>query len=137
MRILPAGPGTAHTTGASGPRPATGWLAKAVGTVYTPIRLLVHIGPLPEPPPPNRAVPPARGDPMSRKAVLGTAPVLGGAALGVTTGYLSRPDPPQPAKSLGLRFQPKDRVVIVGNAFAERMQYFGHFETLLHSRFPD
>ena len=30
-----------------------------------------------------------------------------------------------------------DHVVIVGNTLAERMQYFGAFETLLHSRFPE
>src|SRR5262249_21251524 len=30
-----------------------------------------------------------------------------------------------------------DRIIIIGNTLAERMQYFGHFETLLHSRFPD
>jgi len=29
-----------------------------------------------------------------------------------------------------------DHVVIVGNTLAERMQYFGGFETALHSRFP-
>jgi glucose/arabinose dehydrogenase len=29
-----------------------------------------------------------------------------------------------------------DRIIIIGNTLAERMQYFGHFETLLHSRFP-
>src|ERR1043166_1169085 len=28
-------------------------------------------------------------------------------------------------------------VVLIGNALPERMQYYGHFETLLHSRFPD
>lgn len=28
-------------------------------------------------------------------------------------------------------------VVLIGNTLAERMQYFGHFETLLHSRFPE
>ena len=28
------------------------------------------------------------------------------------------------------------KIVLVGNALAERMQYFGHWETLLHSRFP-
>lgn len=31
---------------------------------------------------------------------------------------------------------PHDHVVIVGNTLAERMQYFGNFETLLHARFP-
>jgi glucose/arabinose dehydrogenase len=30
-----------------------------------------------------------------------------------------------------------DRVILIGNTLAERLQYFGHFETLLHSRFPD
>ncbi|HEX5103621.1 MAG TPA: PVC-type heme-binding CxxCH protein, partial [Pirellulaceae bacterium] len=30
-----------------------------------------------------------------------------------------------------------DRIVIVGNTLAERLQQHGHFETLLHSRFPD
>ncbi len=36
-----------------------------------------------------------------------------------------------------LELQKSDNVVIIGNTLAERMQYFGHFETLLHSRFPD
>lgn len=35
-----------------------------------------------------------------------------------------------------LDLQPHDHVVIVGNTLAERMQYFGNFETLLHARFP-
>lgn len=30
-----------------------------------------------------------------------------------------------------------DRLVIVGNTFAERMALFGHFETLLHDAYPD
>ena len=30
-----------------------------------------------------------------------------------------------------------DRIVIIGNTLAERMQHFGQFETLLQSRFPD
>lgn len=30
-----------------------------------------------------------------------------------------------------------DRIVLIGNTLAERMQYFGHWETLLHSRFPE
>ncbi len=29
-----------------------------------------------------------------------------------------------------------DRIAIIGNTLAERMQYFGNFETLLHQRFP-
>ena len=37
------------------------------------------------------------------------------------------------------RYQPKpgDRIILIGNTLAERMQYFGHFETLLQSRFPN
>lgn len=35
-----------------------------------------------------------------------------------------------------LRLNVGDRVVLIGNTLAERMQYFGHFETLLHGRFP-
>ncbi len=30
-----------------------------------------------------------------------------------------------------------DKIVFVGNTLAERMQYYPHFETLLHSRFPE
>ena len=30
-----------------------------------------------------------------------------------------------------------DRIILIGNTLAERMQYFGHFETLLHGRFPE
>jgi glucose/arabinose dehydrogenase len=29
-----------------------------------------------------------------------------------------------------------DRIILIGNTFAERMQYYGHFEALLHARFP-
>ena len=35
-----------------------------------------------------------------------------------------------------LKLDQGDRVVIIGNTLAERMQHYGHFETLLHSRFP-
>src|SRR5688500_13711618 len=35
-----------------------------------------------------------------------------------------------------VKLQKGDHVVLVGNTLAERMQYFGHWETLLHSRFP-
>ena len=30
-----------------------------------------------------------------------------------------------------------ERIVLLGNGLAERMQYFGHFETALHRHFPD
>jgi len=39
-----------------------------------------------------------------------------------------------PAK---LSLQKGDRIVIIGNTLAERMQQYGNFETLLHSRFPE
>ncbi len=29
------------------------------------------------------------------------------------------------------------KIVLIGNTLAERMQYFGHWETLLHARFPE
>jgi len=36
-----------------------------------------------------------------------------------------------------LEFRPRDRVVLLGNTLAERMQLFNHFETLLAARFPE
>ena len=36
-----------------------------------------------------------------------------------------------------LSLKPNDHVTLVGNTLAERMQYFGHWETLLHARFPN
>ncbi len=36
-----------------------------------------------------------------------------------------------------LKLEKGDRIVLVGNTLAERMQHFGHFETLLHGRFPE
>ncbi|HJZ56255.1 MAG TPA: PVC-type heme-binding CxxCH protein [Gemmataceae bacterium] len=68
---------------------------------------------------------------MSRKAVLRAVAILGVAALGVGAWLYFRKTPEGPQLNKG------DHVVIVGNALAERMQYFGHFETLLHSRFPE
>lgn len=38
--------------------------------------------------------------------------------------------------ALPLRFKPHERVALVGNSLAERMNLFGHFEALLHARFP-
>ncbi|MEZ6060200.1 MAG: GDSL-type esterase/lipase family protein [Planctomycetaceae bacterium] len=35
-----------------------------------------------------------------------------------------------------LTLQPGDRVCVIGNTLAERMQHFGYFETLLHAKFP-
>lgn len=36
-----------------------------------------------------------------------------------------------------LELAPGARIVLIGNTLAERMQYFGNWETLLHARFPD
>ena len=46
-----------------------------------------------------------------------------------------RPD--LPPSALPLRFLKSERIAFLGNSTAERMNLFGHFETLLHSRFPD
>lgn len=50
------------------------------------------------------------------------------------------PRPPRPAlppSRLPLEFIDGERIALVGNSTAERMNLFGHFETLLHERFPD
>ena len=52
-------------------------------------------------------------------------------ALAVAAGRAGAADKPALALKKG------DRIILIGNTLAERMQYFGHFETLLHSRFPD
>ncbi|HEX8202151.1 MAG TPA: PVC-type heme-binding CxxCH protein, partial [Isosphaeraceae bacterium] len=54
------------------------------------------------------------------------AAVLAGGARGASADAPSR-----------LELRKGDRVVLIGNTLAERMQHFGHFETLLHSRFPE
>ncbi|MFM7864633.1 MAG: heme-binding protein, partial [Planctomycetaceae bacterium] len=46
-----------------------------------------------------------------------------------------RPD--LPPSALPLQFLKGERVALLGNSTAERMNLFGHFETLLHTRFPD
>ncbi len=43
----------------------------------------------------------------------------------------------QAAENPKLELKKGDRVIIIGNTLAERMQDFGHFETLLHSRFHE
>ena len=41
------------------------------------------------------------------------------------------------ADATRLELKKGDRIILIGNTLAERMQYFGHFETLLQSRFPE
>ncbi len=51
-----------------------------------------------------------------------------------------KPRPKRPAlppSKLPLEFIPGERIAFVGNSTAERMNLFGHFEALLHMRFPD
>ena len=43
----------------------------------------------------------------------------------------------RPRRAAPLELRPRDRVVLVGNTLAERMQLFNHFETLLATRFPE
>ena len=45
--------------------------------------------------------------------------------------------PALPQSSLPLQLLDGERVALVGNSTAERMNLFGQFETLLHQRFPD
>ncbi len=47
----------------------------------------------------------------------------------------ARPD--LPPSELPLKFIAGERIAFVGNSTAERMNLFGHFETLLQSRFPE
>ena len=50
----------------------------------------------------------------------------------------ARPQRPDLKPStIPLEFIKGERVALVGNSTAERMNLFGHFETLLHTRFPD
>jgi glucose/arabinose dehydrogenase/lysophospholipase L1-like esterase len=37
----------------------------------------------------------------------------------------------------GFELHKGDRLILIGNTFAERMQYYGHFEALLHAHFAD
>lgn len=45
--------------------------------------------------------------------------------------------PALPPSTLPLAFQDGERIAIYGNSTAERMNLFGHFESLLHQRFPE
>ena len=59
------------------------------------------------------------------------------AALAVPALALLGAAPAFSAEKSGLALRKGDRIIIVGNTLAERMQYYGHCETLLHARFPD
>jgi glucose/arabinose dehydrogenase len=50
---------------------------------------------------------------------------------------LMAPAPALSADKPKLDLRKGDRIILIGNTLAERMQYYGHFETLLHARFPE
>lgn len=56
--------------------------------------------------------------------------VLGCLALAAGTSSVHAEAPP-------LKLSKGNHVVLIGNTLAERMQYYGNLETLLHSRFPE
>ncbi|MEO6807960.1 MAG: PVC-type heme-binding CxxCH protein [Isosphaeraceae bacterium] len=68
---------------------------------------------------------------MRVKHLIWFLPALAVLALSAATTGASADDSPP------LELHKGDRIILIGNTLAERMQYFGHFETLLHSRFPD
>ncbi|MCA9113988.1 MAG: HEAT repeat domain-containing protein [Planctomycetaceae bacterium] len=72
-----------------------------------------------------------------RTAEAAEQPAAGGNQAASGTGQAAAA--PQSARPLtgGKLFQPGNHVVILGNTFAERMQFAGYFETLLHNRFPE
>jgi lysophospholipase L1-like esterase len=70
---------------------------------------------------------------MTRRAisVFATSFLTAGAilALSVPTAVFAADGP-------RLELHKRDRIIVIGNTLAERMQYYGHFETLLYARFP-
>jgi putative heme-binding domain-containing protein len=85
--------------------------------------------------------------PVTLVAVLSLADRVHSQKNAVTTSAASRPEdllkpgprpkrPSLPASRLPLQFLPGERIALVGNSTAERMNLFGHFETMLHARFP-
>jgi lysophospholipase L1-like esterase len=49
----------------------------------------------------------------------------------------ARPSAPGGTETLPFELRANDRVVLIGNTLAERMQHFNHFETQLMTRHPD
>lgn len=48
-----------------------------------------------------------------------------------------RPQAGEKDKAASIEFRSGERIALVGNSLAERMNLFGYFETLLHTRFPN
>jgi len=67
-------------------------------------------------------------------------PVKEGDPLATARELLKQPPRPAraplPSSSLPLEVIEGERIAVVGNSTAERMNLFGHFESLLHQRFP-
>lgn len=64
--------------------------------------------------------------------------VAGGLLLGSPVPDASaQARPAAPGVPAALVLKPRDRIVLLGNTLAERMQLFNHFETLLATRFPE
>ena len=156
MRNLPGGTGTADISGGSRPRgarrsraerpaapPRAGrgrLTADRLSSIYSPsasvppsragVGRLDHL-------PPARPVSPAGVSACRERQPCGSGPSWGSSGWarrwrrGSTSAPRRNPGPNT------WRLHTGDRIIIVGNTLAERMQYFGHFETLLHSRFPD
>jgi len=57
-------------------------------------------------------------------------------ALAVSGAIPSNPSPARAEDAPKLELRRGDRILLIGNTLAERMQYFGNFETLLQARFP-
>ncbi|HEX4144011.1 MAG TPA: PVC-type heme-binding CxxCH protein [Pirellulales bacterium] len=57
-------------------------------------------------------------------------PALLSALIAAVASVALAADPPR------LELAQGNKIVLIGNALAERMQYYGHWETLLHGRFP-
>jgi glucose/arabinose dehydrogenase/lysophospholipase L1-like esterase len=70
---------------------------------------------------------------MTKRATFRTATWLP-AAMAVLASFAA---PCGAAAKPELVLRQGDRIILIGNTFAERMQYYGYFETLLHARFPE
>ncbi len=57
-------------------------------------------------------------------------------ALLLVTQWSCTPSNPYQVESIELELSPGTRIAMVGNTLGERMQYFGHFESLLHQTHP-
>ncbi len=64
-----------------------------------------------------------------------TLPAATSAEQGIETVAGASDVPPPPLLPITLRRG--EKIALVGNSLAERMNLFGHFETLLHTRFPE